>query len=138
MFAVTKIISFCYGHRLLNYQGKCKVLHGHNGAAEIALEAKRLDRRGMVIDFGDVKNVVGAFIDRKLDHRMLLCKEDPIVPILKKMGEPYFLMDENPTAENIAKLIYDFALKKNLPVVSVKLWETSTSFAIYRGEKKGG
>ena len=131
MYRVTKTISFCYGHRLLNYDGKCRHLHGHNGRAEIVLSSKSLDIRGMVVDFGEVKEVVKSFIDSELDHRMILCKKDPIISILKARKEPYFLMSENPTAENIAKLIYDFARSKNLPVISVRLWETDTSFAEY-------
>ena len=132
-FQVTKIISFCYGHRLLNYDGKCKYLHGHNGFAEILLESSSLDRRGMVVDFTDVKNVVGTFINEKLDHKMLLNKKDRMAAVLKKMNEPHFLMDSNPTAENIARLIYSFSKSKRLQVVSVKLWETETSFAVYVG-----
>ena len=45
MFQVTRTIHFCYGHRLLNYQGKCRYLHGHNGKVEIELSSKALDRR---------------------------------------------------------------------------------------------
>ena len=133
MYSVTKTISFCYGHRLLNYDGKCKHLHGHNGRAEIVLSSKKLDRRGMVVDFGDVKRIVKGFVDRELDHKMILCEKDSIIPLLKSRKEPYFPTKENPTAENIAKLIYDFAHKKKLPVVSVRLWETDTSFAEYSG-----
>lgn len=132
MYSVTKILTFCYGHRLLNYDGKCKYLHGHNGRAEILLEREQLDPRGMVIDFSDIKGVVGEFIDKELDHRMILCKKDPMIEKLKETKEPLFIIEENPTAENIAKIIYDFSKKKGFPVVQVKLWETDTSFAIYR------
>ena len=41
-------------------------------------------------------------------------------------------MDVNPTAENIAKLIYEFAAAQGFPVVDVRLWETDDSYAIYR------
>jgi 6-pyruvoyltetrahydropterin/6-carboxytetrahydropterin synthase len=133
MYSVTKTISFCYGHRLLNYDGKCKHLHGHNGLAEITLSSKKLDGRGMVVDFSDVKKVVKVFLDDQLDHNMILCDKDPMVPVLKERGERFFLMKENPTAENIAKLIYDFAQSKSLPVEKVRLWETATSFAEYSG-----
>ena len=57
MFRVTREINFCYGHRLLNYDGKCRYLHGHNGTAVIAIEAakhtavKRLSRVGMSISY---------------------------------------------------------------------------------------
>ena len=133
MYKVAKAISFCYGHRLLHYDGKCKHLHGHNGLVEIVLTSKKLDRRGMVVDFGDVKEIVKSFVDRELDHKMILCDRDPMVPILKAQHEPYYLMKENPTAENIAKHIFQFARAKKLPVLSVRLWETDTSFAEYSG-----
>jgi 6-pyruvoyltetrahydropterin/6-carboxytetrahydropterin synthase len=64
---------------------------------------------------------------------MLLRKDDPLVPLLKQRGELFVLLDENPTAENIAKLIFDHAHLKGLPVVEVRLWETPTSYATYRG-----
>lgn len=131
MFTVTREIDFCYGHRLLNYDGKCKYLHGHNGTAVIALEAASLDERGMVLDFSDIKRVVSSWIDDNLDHRMILHRNDPAVPVLQKMGEPVFLIDTNPTAENIAKLIFDFTADHGFPVVEVKLWETPHCFATY-------
>ena len=132
MFRVTKEIDFCYGHRLLNYDGKCKYLHGHNGKAVIVLEGQQLDHRGMVVDFSDIKQQVAGWIDANLDHRMILHEADPIVPILQKLGEPMHIVSENPTAENIAKLIYDFAKSHRLPVKEVSLWETFNSYATYR------
>ena len=133
MFKVTKQIEFCYGHRLLNYQGKCRHLHGHNGRMEIDIETGTLDGRGMVQDFADIKAALKHWIDETLDHRMLLCKDDPIVPLLTQRGEQVFVTDENPTAENIAKLIFNHAKSMGLPVVEVRLWETPTSCASYRG-----
>ena len=134
MFRVTREIQFCYGHRLLNYEGKCRHLHGHNGIAVISIEAESLDDRGMVLDFSDIKRVVSGWIDDSLDHRMILCKDDPAVPVLREMGEPLFLIDANPTAENIAKLIYDFTASQGFPIVECKLWETPNCFATYRGK----
>ena len=136
MFQVTREIRFCYGHRLLNYEGKCRHLHGHNGRAVITLESAQLDALGMVVDFSTIKRVVSAWIDTNLDHRMLLHKDDPALGFLKAQGEPLWIMDVNPTAENIAKLIFDFTASQGFPVVEVKLWETDDSFAVYRrGEK---
>ena len=132
MFQVTREIRFCYGHRLLQYDGKCRHLHGHNGRAVITLQADRLDALGMVVDFSTIKRVVSAWIDANLDHRMILHKDDPVLPHLKQQHEPVFLMDVNPTAENIAKLIFDFVAAQGFPVVEVKLWETDDSFAVYR------
>ena len=80
MFNVTKVIHFCYGHRLLNYDGKCRYLHGHNGRVEIELSSKRLDRLGMVRDFTEIKREIQTWIDRHLDHKMILCRRDPVLP----------------------------------------------------------
>src|SRR5437016_3871665 len=55
MFQVTREIRFCYGHRLLEYAGKCRHLHGHNGRAVISLAATQLDPLGMVMDFSHIK-----------------------------------------------------------------------------------
>jgi len=134
MFRVTKEIHFCYGHRLLNYAGKCRNLHGHNGKAVITLEAPDLDALGMVVDFSDIKRKVGVWIDEELDHRMLLHRDDPALPELRRLGEPVVVLDANPTAENIAKLIFERVAGQGLPVTEVTLWETETSFATYRRE----
>ncbi len=133
MFRVSKEIWFCYGHRLLNYNGKCANLHGHNGKAVITLESHGLDDLGMVVDFTRVKQLVGQWIDTHLDHKMILHKDDPIIPDLMKLGEPFMVIGENPTAENIAKMIYEHAVSQKLPVVEVTLWETENSFATYTG-----
>lgn len=131
MFSVTKEINFSYGHRLRDYEKKCKHLHGHNGRVAITLATDKLDNRGMVIDFVDIKDVVQNWIMSELDHKLLLREDDPLVPILREHNEEFYIMKENPTAENIAKLIFDYAHSQNLPVTSVKLWETETSIAVY-------
>lgn len=133
MFRVSREIDFCYGHRLLNYEGKCRHLHGHNGRAVITIEAESLDDRGMVLDFSDIKRVVSNWIDDNLDHRMLLHRDDPMVPVLQEMQEPTYLLDTNPTAENIAKLIFDFTREAGFPIVETRLWETPRCYATYSG-----
>jgi 6-pyruvoyltetrahydropterin/6-carboxytetrahydropterin synthase len=132
MYCVTREIRFCYGHRLLHYDGKCRHLHGHNGLAVLTLQADRLDPLGMVMDFTRIKNLITAWIDDTLDHKMLLHKDDPALPVLRQLGEPVFVMDVNPTAENIARLIYDHAFAQGLPIVEVQLWETDHCYATYR------
>ena len=134
-FRVSREIDFCYGHRLLNYDGKCRYLHGHNGRAIITIESQSLDERGMVLDFSDIKRVVSAWIDDSLDHRMLLNKADPAIPVLQQLNEPLFLMDENPTAENIAKLIFEFTASRGFPIVECQLWETPRCYATYRNSR---
>ena len=130
-YKVTKCIEFCYGHRLLNYEGKCRHLHGHNGRVEISVSGDVLDERGMVTDFGDIKRIMKSWIDENLDHRMILNRDDPALEFIEESGEPCFLINENPTAENIAKLIFIKAQELGIPVSSVKMWETPDSFAEY-------
>jgi len=132
MFKVTKTIDFCYGHRLLNYPGKCRHLHGHNARLEVDIEMTSLDKRGMVQDFGEIKRVLKEWVDATLDHRMVLCKDDPLVPLLRERGEVFVVLEDNPTAENIAKMIFQYASQHGLPVVEVRLWETPSSCAGYR------
>jgi 6-pyruvoyltetrahydropterin/6-carboxytetrahydropterin synthase len=132
MYRVTREINFCYGHRLLHYDGKCKYLHGHNGRAVITFESAQLDVRGMVLDFSDIKRVVSNWIDQNLDHRMILHRDDPARAALEQLGEPIYLVDANPTAENIARLIFDYARSQGFPVVETLLWETPHCMATYR------
>lgn len=131
---VTKQIEFSYGHRLRNYDGKCKHVHGHNGTAEVKLSSEELDDRGMVYDFGDLKDDVKGWIDDNMDHAMLVRHDDPLIEYLEDTGEPYYVMEENPTAEAIAREIYEYAESQGHPVTSVKLWETGSSYATYSPE----
>ena len=134
MYSVTKRLDFCYGHRLLDYDGICKHPHGHNAVAEIEVRTGHLDNRNMVCDFSDIKRIVKGWIDQALDHKMLLRQDDPLVKPLQELGEPVYLLESNPTVERIARLIFDYATEQRLPVVCVRVWETPTSFAEYTGE----
>ena len=135
MHRVSREFHFCYGHRLLHYDGKCRHLHGHNGRAVITLEARALDRLGMVVDFTRLKQTIGAWIDQTLDHKMILHQDDPALPQLRQLGEPVFVIAVNPTAENLAKLIFDHTAQQGFPVVEVQLWETENCFASYQLSK---
>ena len=133
MYSVTKRIDFCYGLRLLDYDGVCKHPHGHNAVAEIEVRTDALDRCNMVVDFSDIKRLVKAWIDRELDHRMILRHDDPLVEALQALGEPVYLLDSNPTVERIARLVYDISREQGLPVARVTVWETPSSWATYAG-----
>lgn len=132
MYSVTKRIDFCYGHRLLNYDGNCRHPHGHNAVAEIEVQATSLDERNMVCDFGDIKRIVKGWIDAELDHKMILRHDDPLIAPLRDQGEPVFVSEENPTVEHIARLIFEKTRDAGFPVVRVTVWETPTSFATFR------
>jgi 6-pyruvoyltetrahydropterin/6-carboxytetrahydropterin synthase len=133
MYAVTKRIEFCYGHRLLDYDGVCAHPHGHNAVAEIEVRRAELDRRNMVVDFSDIKRLVKAWVDRELDHKMILRQDDPLVAPLRALGEPMYLLDSNPTVERIARLLYDVSREQGLDVSRVTVWETPTSWSTYTG-----
>jgi 6-pyruvoyltetrahydropterin/6-carboxytetrahydropterin synthase len=133
MFRVTREFHFCYGHRLLNYEGKCRNLHGHNGTAVVTLAGPKLDALGMVMDFSQMKRVLQNWIDESIDHKMLLHRDDPVLKYLQDKGEPVVVLDVNPTAENIAKHIFDYAKGQGFPVTEVTLWETESCCATYTG-----
>jgi len=131
MYSVTKRIDFCYGHRLLDYDGACKHPHGHNAVAEIEVRTETLDKRNMVVDFTDIKQRVKSWIDRELDHRMILRQDDPLAAVLHELGEPVYLLESNPTVERIARLIFEKGRELGIPIVTIRVWETPTSFAAY-------
>lgn len=148
MITCTRKHSFEAGHRVFGHESKCASLHGHSYLAEITAalvqNPDKLDRIGRVVDFSIIKQLVCAWIDNNLDHKMLLCKHDPIVPhwvILEQQYEPFLMPEwaENPTAENIAKLIafegnYIFHLQgilKRVYISRVVVHETRNCRATY-------
>jgi len=112
---IAKEFTFDAAHRLLNYDGPCANLHGHTYKLQIVLSG-RVQKNGMVIDFVDLKKIVTEKVISKLDHKF-------INKIIKQS-----------TAENISIWIWN-QLEKYLPLYEIRLWETPTSFAVYRGPK---
>ena len=102
-----------------------------NAVAEIEVRSGVLDGRNMVCDFSDIKRIVKEWIDREIDHKMILRHDDPLLRPLQQLNEPIFVVESNPTVEHIAKLIFDYTRSQGLPVVAVRVWETATSFATY-------
>jgi 6-pyruvoyltetrahydropterin/6-carboxytetrahydropterin synthase len=131
LYRVTTEVDFSYGHRLLDYGGKCAHPHGHNGRVQIELESDALDAAGMAVDFTVVKHVVQQWVNDHIDHKMVLRKDDPLLRPLHELGEPVYVMEHNPTAECLAQLIYDVATEQGLPVTTVRFWESPTSYATY-------
>lgn len=131
MITCTRRIEFDAAHRILNHESKCKMLHGHRYALEAKFAAKKLDGLGRVIDFGKVREILGSWIDKHLDHNTILSIKDKILgeKIASETGQKIYYLKENPTAENVAKHLLKeicpklFA-KKNVRCVSVKLYET--------------
>lgn len=136
MFIISRQFTFCYGHRLLNHTGKCAHLHGHNGTVKIDLRNSQLNQQGMVADFLDVKNTIGQWIETTLDHRLILKEGDPLVDVLREHGEPVLALPTEPTAENLARLIYEKTEKFGFPVYSVSFWETEKCAAEYQKQER--
>jgi len=91
MFEVSVEQVFAAGHALRNYKGKCENIHGHNWRVRVVIEGERLDDTGLLVDFIDVKDLMGSVIAR-LDHQFL----NEVAPFDVK----------NPSAENIAEYFY--------------------------------
>jgi 6-pyruvoyltetrahydropterin/6-carboxytetrahydropterin synthase len=134
MYSVTKRIEFCYGHRLLDYDGVCQHPHGHNAVAEIEVHSDTLDARNMVCDFSDIKRKMKSWVDQQLDHKMILREDDPLLKAIEALGDPVFHAKSNPTVEYIARLLFEHARTEGFPVVRVTVWETPASFATYVGD----
>lgn len=143
--AATKRIEFDAAHRVLGHKGKCRHLHGHRYAAEISIASvKGINELGMVVDFADVKELIGKWIDDNWDHNIILNADDPLLTVLEKVSTkdkrsvlqdrlPYIMPKGlNPTAEVMAEHLRDIAdglLPAGLEVVQIRLYETPSSFA---------
>jgi 6-pyruvoyltetrahydropterin/6-carboxytetrahydropterin synthase len=112
---------FAAAHNLLNYNGKCEALHGHNWKIEATISGNKLDKAGMLIDFKILKEFLNEILDT-LDHKYL--------------NELDFFNGMSPSSEFIAKYIFEELEKKlkntDANVFEVCAWESSTSCAIYR------
>lgn len=141
---ITRKFTFDAGHRVLGHESKCKHLHGHTYHVELTVQASELDSLGRVIDFSVLKDKVGAWINDNLDHNMILHPKDPIAPENMSIASdlvfggtlPYIMpAHTNPTAENIAKEIFDMSVSllrsDGISVVSVKVHETPNCSAVY-------
>jgi 6-pyruvoyltetrahydropterin/6-carboxytetrahydropterin synthase len=139
LFYVYKDINFCYGHRLVDgYVGKCSNLHGHNGVARIYFKTNNVNEFGFVIDFNDIKNSVKKYIDDKWDHAVLVNQNDKdLIKFLSEQNQKFVIFDGNPTAELMAKTLYNKIMEIEYPsdianyLVSVQIFETPSSCAVY-------
>ena len=94
---------FCYGHRVVNHESKCKNLHGHNGRVTYTIEAPRLDPLGRVLDFSVIKSILCNWLEDNWDHKFLAFVADPMAGALRELDPTgVVLVDFNPTAENLA------------------------------------
>ena len=142
---VVKIIQWDMGHRVMNHRSICKGLHGHRYKAEISIKGDMIDikgvsEEGMVVDFSDIKKIALSFIHSKLDHAFMVWDKDQemIDFFNSSKGHKPVIVPFTPTAENVAKYIFDTLSPKiidtygnGLHLSSIKVWETPTSYAVY-------
>jgi 6-pyruvoyltetrahydropterin/6-carboxytetrahydropterin synthase len=118
MYYIRVEAEFAAAHRIVHYHGKCERFHGHNYKVRVWASGESLGEGGMLVDFGIVKAALRNLIDESLDHRDL--NEVPV-------------FEDDPSAERIAKFIYDRlrdALPK-VPLSAVDVFETGASMARY-------
>lgn len=123
-YALTVRSSFSAAHRLLEYEGNCERLHGHNWQVEVCVESDTLDRRGMALDFRVMKAALNGILSR-LDHKYL----NEVPPFDAR----------NPSSENIARHIYE-EMERTVPpparLARVAVWESEDAWAEYsRGRR---
>ncbi|MEA3222276.1 MAG: 6-carboxytetrahydropterin synthase QueD [Thermodesulfobacteriota bacterium] len=122
MFEVKAIDKFSAAHRLAGYEGNCERIHGHNYKVEVCVSSSELNPMGLVIDFRLVKKLLGGIL-KDMDHQYL-----------NELGA---FKEQNPSAENIARYIYN-RLTKGIPppvkLSSVRVWENDDCCATYRKE----
>ena len=140
MLQVTKRLEIDAGHRLLNHAGKCKNVHGHRYAFEVTFELVKsavLDASGILIDFGTIKDTLGQWLNDTLDHAFIVQEGDVLRPVILGLKLKVYAMPDAPTAENLAKHVFDRAqlclgkFDKVVKVVRVRCYETPTSYADY-------
>lgn len=132
----TRKLYFDAAHRVVNHKGKCKLLHGHRYTLEITFEAFDKNELGMIIDFGYIKDILGAWIDNNLDHNTILWDKDKDLGnnINLITGQKIYYLPFNPTAENIAFYILEYICPKlftntNIICESIRIYETPNCFA---------
>ena len=120
MFEIQIERDFAAAHYLRGYDGNCSSLHGHNWVVRVIAKSEELDELGIALDFKALKAALDALLD-ELDHKCL--NDLPGFTVL------------NPTAEHIAKYLYDELVKTiNNGVVSidrVRIFENAKSCATY-------
>lgn len=141
MYSLKTSASFDSAHFLAGYEGKCANIHGHRWKIEVTVSGSDLvpdgDKRGMLIDFGDLKKVTRSLAD-SFDHTLIYEKGSLRPATLSALSDEGFSLTEvtfRPTAENFAKYFYEMLAAQDLPVSSVTVWETPENCAVYEVEK---
>lgn len=136
---LTKVFSYAMAHALDNYDGLCKNIHGHNYHLEVTVSGIPVvdtlsPKKGMLIDFSDLKTIINREIVDVLDHALMLndATNPDLISLLKKTYERVIMVPFQPTTENMLCYLAD-TIQKVLPegvlLYSLKLKETENSYA---------
>jgi len=144
MIRITKIYNFEMAHVLKDYDGPCRNIHGHSYKLYVTVIGKPLleeasPKKGMVMDFKDLKAIVKSRIVDRFDHALVISKDTDadMIASMKRHMEKLILVDYQPTSEN---LVTDFAsiirshLPENVKLHNLRLWETATSYSEWFAE----
>lgn len=135
MYKIIVKIKYEYAHRLIHHAGKCKHVHGHGGKATIEFAANTLNDNSFVMDFADVKTPLKKWINEFWDHAYLANEADPLLPALTAEGMKIFTFQGDPTAEMMAKRLFEQAAtleRSGVSLVGVTIQETCTGLASYQ------
>lgn len=120
MYRLTIKTGFAAAHNLINYQGDCENLHGHNWKVEVTVTAQELDQAGLAIDFKVLKKETNTLLD-ELDH--------------KYVNQHAYFKELSPSSENIARFLYQRLSQQlnngNIVVEKVGVWESDNACAEY-------
>lgn len=136
MYFIRTESSFDSAHFLHGYEGKCRNIHGHRWRVIITLKSDKLiedgQDRGMVLDFGDVKEVLKNETD-KLDHAFIIEEGSLSERVLKVLEDEFKIISLKfrPTAENFSKYFFDKIKEHGFNVKSAEVYETPNNNAIY-------
>jgi 6-pyruvoyltetrahydropterin/6-carboxytetrahydropterin synthase len=104
---LTTTYVFDAAHRIVGHPGKCAWLHGHTYHLELTVSSEALDPLGMVMDFDDLRELVGKTILERWDHATLLAADDPLAPAIRAVQreapERVVLLPGPPTAEILTR-----------------------------------
>ena len=147
-YRICKTFEVESGHMLSKHPDRCRFPHGHTRTVEIVLEARDLDKNEMVCDFKLIKDAMAEYLDN-LDHSMCMNTDDPkyddfkaiygdriidfagIDPTSEVMARTIHDACKQRLAERLAQEDSDYVLRANVRIVSVRVWETSSSWAEY-------
>lgn len=136
MIFATRKLHFDAAHRVMQHESKCKYVHGHRYVVEATFQAPELDVLGRVVDFGVIKERLGAWIEEHWDHATILYEKDKELGnhIEKITGQTVFYLPSNPTAENMAiyllRVVCPTLFKESdVQCASIRLNETPNCYA---------